>query len=378
MTYPLMITMSDSDREAGTIDKNCLISLQSDWNLALKNIGEEVWVTWKSEGNPTLHGTIKRINDSSDCHTSIGTSNGFKVVHLKGNMIQVGHCMSSRSTIFVAPSQYVTSVHEKKSISSVAVNADGLVVSAIGEKMVVWDTKTEEKNLLLEGHLADIYKCKYFPSGKVIISCGSDMLLKIWCPFTGRCAVTLSGHKLAVTDIDFISRGKNIVSVSKDDEKEVLTEGKVVLFGCEDGTVSCSAVKSRSRINTWRFDSPVNCLTYVGGNKFVIGCQNGTIAMFKLSSQSTTPLRSWKESHSAVLSLLNFKDTGFIASRADGTVSFSFINSTSVAISLTGSNFDPVNCLAFDGNNVYTCCRDSFVRKYSVAKIIDDVAHNIL
>ncbi|XP_014239791.1 proteasomal ATPase-associated factor 1-like isoform X3 [Cimex lectularius] len=212
MTYPLMITMSDSDREAGTIDKNCLISLQSDWNLALKNIGEEVWVTWKSEGNPTLHGTIKRINDSSDCHTSIGTSNGFKVVHLKGNMIQVGHCMSSRSTIFVAPSQYVTSVHEKKSISSVAVNADGLVVSAIGEKMVVWDTKTEEKNLLLEGHLADIYKCKYFPSGKVIISCGSDMLLKIWCPFTGRCAVTLSGHKLAVTDIDFISRGKNIVS----------------------------------------------------------------------------------------------------------------------------------------------------------------------
>lgn len=60
-----------------------------------------------------------------------------------------------------------------------------------------------------------MYKCRFFPSGKVVLSCGADMYLKIWCAKTGICPVTLSGHKMAVTDIEFVNRGKNVVSSSK-------------------------------------------------------------------------------------------------------------------------------------------------------------------
>lgn len=67
----------------------------------------------------------------------------------------------------------------------------------------------------LTGHVGDVYKCKFFPSGEVVVSGGADMQLRVWCALTGKCPVTLSGHRMAVTDFDFIDKGKNIISVSK-------------------------------------------------------------------------------------------------------------------------------------------------------------------
>ena len=46
----------------------------------------------------------------------------------------------------------------------------------------------------LEGHYGDVYTCKFFPSGIVVLSGGSDMQLKIWSAETGQCATTLLGH----------------------------------------------------------------------------------------------------------------------------------------------------------------------------------------
>lgn len=67
----------------------------------------------------------------------------------------------------------------------------------------------------MAGHYGDIYCCRWFPSVKVILSCGVDLRIKIWSADTGECARTLQGHTKAVTDLAIIDRGKNIISVSK-------------------------------------------------------------------------------------------------------------------------------------------------------------------
>lgn len=41
------------------------------------------------------------------------------------------------------------------------------------------------------------------------------MQLKIWCAQTGRCPVSLKGHKRAVTDFAIVDVGRNVISVSK-------------------------------------------------------------------------------------------------------------------------------------------------------------------
>ena len=67
----------------------------------------------------------------------------------------------------------------------------------------------------LEGHAFDIYSCKLFPSGTVVLSGGADMQIKIFDALTGNCGATLIGHTSSVNDTAFVDRGKNIISVSK-------------------------------------------------------------------------------------------------------------------------------------------------------------------
>lgn len=80
----------------------------------------------------------------------------------------------------------------------------------------------------LTGHILDVDVAKFFPSGKVILSGGADLALKIWSlENDGLCAAQLKGHKRGkmliilayfegVTSCDFVDRGRNVVSCSKD------------------------------------------------------------------------------------------------------------------------------------------------------------------
>ena len=51
-----------------------------------------------------------------------------------------------------------------------------------------------------DGHIGDVYSIKLFPSGIVVLSCGSDMRIKIWSAEDGSNPATLTGHEAAVTD----------------------------------------------------------------------------------------------------------------------------------------------------------------------------------
>ena len=50
----------------------------------------------------------------------------------------------------------------------------------------------------LEGHVGDVYRCRFFPSGTVILTGGADTQLKIWSAENGQCAATLTGHKAGI------------------------------------------------------------------------------------------------------------------------------------------------------------------------------------
>jgi len=47
----------------------------------------------------------------------------------------------------------------------------------------------------LQGHAGDVYSCRLFPSGIVVLSAGADMQIKIWSAETGKEAATIIGHR---------------------------------------------------------------------------------------------------------------------------------------------------------------------------------------
>ena len=47
----------------------------------------------------------------------------------------------------------------------------------------------------LEGHFGDVYSCRFFPSGVVVLTGGADTQVKVWSAESGQCAATLRGHQ---------------------------------------------------------------------------------------------------------------------------------------------------------------------------------------
>lgn len=324
------------------------------------------------------------------------------------------HSKSKCCTMFVAPGSIFSSIH-KKSIVSLDTTSRGLAVSACTDNHLnVWDTTTGQICRTLVGHPGDVYQCRFFPSGIVILSGGADMQLKIWCAKKGECPVSLRGHTGPIMDVAIVDRGRNVVSVSKDgtarlwdcgksaclgilaempsvinccaiisvsnkvplgepdeppSDREVATEDKVLVIGCEDGVLASVAIRSRKTISRKALLSAVNCLAPVNEETVAVGCHDGQVFLFDLAHLEK-PLYSWYESNSPVLSLLCHTD-GIFVGRTDGTCTylpFKDSEKSPKRLQLTGPEYDPIYDISTDGHAVYTACRDGTVRKYNVTR----------
>ncbi|KAK9511579.1 hypothetical protein O3M35_000209 [Rhynocoris fuscipes] len=403
----------------GDSGKNPVLYIQPDWHSALSLDDGRAWISCKYKDEPGIYGMIERERNEDDGVSSLKISDDFIIEQSGGSFICIKHKNSSLTTYFLKPTKCWSNLHEK-SVGSLSVTPSGLAVStSLDDSLILWNADQSIVKLRLTGHVGEVNRCRFFPSGQVVLTAGSDVRLKIWCAKTGQCPVTLVGHTRPVTDVAFVDRGKNILSCGRDgvlklwncgdasciyniiklpsainacklapassklnlgepkhkiSDKEVNTENKIVLLGCEDGTVHCVALKSHKKLFTINVNSAVNCLCFINNEYFIFGCQDGTIFLYSIFGPSKE-IYSWKQSNSTVLSLLDYKNIGFFASRADGTVEFCFTPGNSlVKISLTGSDCDPVYDLATDGEDIYTCCRDSKIRRYRVKELIKDLS----
>ncbi|KAK7865824.1 hypothetical protein R5R35_001281 [Gryllus longicercus] len=394
-----------------------VISIQCDWNETLRSAKGEAWVSCKYRGQNSAHGKITSQGLSQGI-PSLTVTDNFVVDSISKSTIQIKYLSSSTLYVFIAPDRSYNSAHNK-SVISCDVTPNGLCVSACTDnKLQVWDTKTGVIRRTLEGHVGNVYKCRFFPSGIVALSGGADMQLKIWSAETGQCPVTLSGHTAAITDFCIVERGRNIISVSKDgfaklwdcgmsacladlvnhksaincccltvtsgnikiedpeiasSNREIGTKDKLLIVGCEDGGVFVVAVWNRKEIQSQSLESAVNCITSLG-DQYLVGCQNGQILMFKIGEGVNEPALCWFESNSAILSVLCYNEIGFFAGRADGSCTYFDVSSDHEhRIQLTGPDCDPIYDIAFDGTFIYTACRDAVVRKYDVAKVIESI-----
>lgn len=127
-----------------------------------------------------------------------------------------------------APIQSYT-VEIKKANKCIDVSPDGnlhVVSGYYNEKLYLINPNNGTILTQFEGHIGPINTCKFFPSGKVILSGGSDLKLKIW-GLDGGNPVTLKGHQGAILDSAIVGRGKNVLSCARD--------GMIKLWECGSG-----------------------------------------------------------------------------------------------------------------------------------------------
>ncbi|CAD5115062.1 unnamed protein product [Dimorphilus gyrociliatus] len=380
--------------------------IQSDWNQSIREIGENTWVSYKSDGNLSIQGKIKSEGLNAQGDPRVTASTGFEVLQLSKRSIVVQYTSSEGivSRQFYAASQ-TFSIH-KKAVKSIDTSEGGLGVSTDDdERLIVWTTESGDIRRSLneqDGHFGDINNCKFFPSGLVLLTAGADTRLKIWSIEDGRCGATLTGHKAGVLDTAIVERGKNIVSSSRDgtvklwhvgtqtilhsfqpeggcvnsctvcgpksesiseDNKEFGTDGKLLFVGGENGRIVGYDMAQREKIFDIMHNSASNCISTFNENLLCSGFQDGSIVFYDLRNLNS-PLRKIYSGRGSILaSKLHSKNMFF--SNSDGSV-FGINEQFENVAELTGSECDPIYSLSSDGTYLYSSCRDGTIRKYQI------------
>lgn len=400
-----------------------LLSIQADWESVFNTVGEEMWISAKVRNNPSVHGKIKRIEPKvkgvSDPE-NLRATDEFKVERIIGNSVMIIR-YGDLQTLFLAPYQTLNKIHNKEVVAvHTRENSESRSVSASGNTFKQWDSSGR---VLLEfkGHSGDVNKVYYFPSGVVTASCSLDMQIKIVCAETGSNPRTLIGHTRSVTDLAIISRGKNLISVSKDcrallwnvgegeiiaeiiktdypilscdlistslilpeversSKLEVDTNNKILLVGCEGGSAYVIAIQSRTVLCHVKLDADVKSVKFIDDQTFVLGLSNGKVIQYKMqqiTNQSVvgSVIKSWHYTESSVECILPCTKYGLFVGYHDGHCVFHFYNHDIYQIHLTGSLFDPIYGLTYDGTHIYSACRDGKIRKYIFENLLIEKA----
>jgi len=371
-----------------------------------------VWVQFKNSAAPAINGKLV-IQEGKE------NSSDFKIQNISQNSIKISY--KQVTTRFIAPMQtfalHLDKANKKQPVHSIDVTDGGLGVSSSTDgSLLIWTLKDGQIRRNLNGHISDVYLCKFFPSGIVCLSGGADLRLKIWSAENGKSPVTLVGHSSGITDVSIVEKGRNIVSVSRDgtaklwdigeakclhtfnttgciinscciqsvqsslvelplreeqlSEREIGTLNKLVGFACEDGHVEVIALGSRVKIFEYKCESAVNCCCFIDETTLVCGTQNGYLYIFDLHNKIL--LDSWKEYRSSILSIQRIEQIkGFVATTADGSCFIFDMNAKGVVAELTGPDCDPVYKMAHNKSFMFTCCRDGLIRKYDLNHIFN-------
>ncbi|KAJ7391367.1 Proteasomal ATPase-associated factor 1 [Desmophyllum pertusum] len=154
-----------------------------DWKEALRNPGGKAWISCSRINQSTVYGELVRAHDNEDNvdynSLAVEASDGFSVTNVNKTSLTLSFPEGECSTKFVSPSAIFPNLH-KKSIRCIDISPGGGLGVSGGDDgtLLVWDTSNGVLRRDLQGHISDVNTCKFFPSGKVILSGGADLRLK--------------------------------------------------------------------------------------------------------------------------------------------------------------------------------------------------------
>jgi len=292
------------------------------------------------------------------------------------------------------------------------VSPGGLGVSCQGEAILVWDAGTGTVRRKLEGHLAQVYTSRLFPSGTVVLSGSADMRLRVTSVEDGRCPVTLVGHTGGVMDTAIISKGKLVISVGRDgtarlwrladstclavlgDFGQVLSscnllpsssslmsllgeqqpdgqleeaKGLLLAVGGEGGLLALIDVANKKTVYQTKLESPVLAVSPLNA-ALLVGCEDGSLHKIVLKDEVVKVTTS-RDSTSPITALLGLPAQDvLLVGRKDGTLTLH--SETSARMELITGKDGAVAGLAVDAEKLYCATRDGDVATFLLSKLV--------
>ncbi|WWC61384.1 uncharacterized protein I303_103967 [Kwoniella dejecticola CBS 10117] len=189
-------------------------------------LSEDIWISGYQVGETSVHGKAK-VSIREGGGLDLTPRDGVQIQRMNKTQFKVSiPKLSIRDRTVKFPKQVINPPYRKTSsldaplhINSISLNpkTPHVVVGGQDGYCVILPTalNSQEKEVQLQGHVGDVLDVKWFPSGEVILTCSSDLSIRIY----GRDGInprTLKGHTRSITSTYIIGVGKEILSASKD------------------------------------------------------------------------------------------------------------------------------------------------------------------
>ncbi|KAF1768969.1 hypothetical protein GCK72_000782 [Caenorhabditis remanei] len=399
----------DDTKPTKNIDETLVI--QHDWHIGLREPTSEFYIGVKPSGATQTEYFDVKITKLVDEYgfavmPGVGTIKSSSITNVSLDESKNLHItFQGKTTIFVAPSsqQKVEGLKSAPRTFDVSSTGSTYTTADLSGNFVIASAKHAETLRVLEGHIMDVYRCMYFPSGLIILSGGIDMTVRIWAVDTGSCAVTLKGHKGAITGIGIIGAGRDVLSCSNDGtarmwkcgEERTLEiwdfkRGKCVDLAvsvdssrfaviCEDKFLSVVNLHGEKIRHDFQLPSTPTALCFSGdeaGDVVFVGFEDGHVGAYDVSRErligeiatqkgSVTNIKCYCNRLIVAFTsggVLGYPIPSLPTNSSEGTP----FNIISAEYEFTGADCEPVYDMAIYKEKFYTCCRDGLVRMYKM------------
>ena len=148
---------------------------------------------------------------------------------------------------------------------ALAMSADGEHIAGASRlgKVCIWTLDAPQQRVDLSGHTGDVWSVAFDPSGKRLVSAGSDMTARIWKTDArdSESVIVLKGHTAPVWKAEFSPDGTRVITVSDDHTARLWnadgTGEPIVLEGHRDRIRAVAFSPSGDRIATGSRDRTV-------------------------------------------------------------------------------------------------------------------------
>lgn len=279
----------------------CLAAAEKNSNIvASGGLGAEVFI-WDIEAALTPSKSSDAMED--DCSNGInGSGNSLPVTSLR--------TISSSNSISAHTSQSqgyvpISAKGHKESVYALAMNDSGnLLVSGGTEKVVrVWDPRTGSKTIKLRGHTDNIRSLLLDPTGRYCLSGSSDSMIRLWDLGQQRCIHSYAVHTDSVWALASTPTFSHVYSGGRDlslyltdlatRESLLLCTGEhpILQLALHDDNIWVATTDSS--VHRWPAEGRNPQKVFQRGGSFLAG--NLSFSRARVSLEGSTPVPVYKE-----------------------------------------------------------------------------------
>ncbi|KAI9099092.1 hypothetical protein K1719_024859 [Acacia pycnantha] len=287
----------------------CLAAAEKNSNIvASGGLGGEVFI-WDLEA---ALASVSQCNDILDegCSNGIhGPGNSLPMTSLRNISSANNNIISSNTTSMHTAQSHgyipVTAKGHKESVYALAMNEGGtLLVSGGTEKVVrVWDPRSGSKTMKLRGHTDNIRALLLDSTGRFCLSGSSDSMIRLWDLGQQRCVHSYAVHTDSVWALASTPTFSHVYSGGRDFSlylTDLQTRESVLLFTGEHPILQLAmhddsvwVASTDSAVHRWPAEGYNPQKIFQRGNSFLAG--NLSFSRARVSLEGSTPVPVYKE-----------------------------------------------------------------------------------